>query len=330
MYDGLSISVAMCTYNGGKHVGEQLASLLMQEHRPDEVVICDDGSVDDTVSVLHHFQESAPFSVRIVINERPLGAVANFNRAVSLCKADVIFLCDQDDVWYPQKLGVMTAALASNRDVSLVASNNRIVDAAGQPKLGPLNWEACGFDALWQRRVDTGGGFRVLSFHSPLAGHAMAFRKSLTRIICPFPANYHHDRWIALMASALGRVHLISKALNDYRQHGDNLVGSGDADINLLDRARKDPRLCRSRFGHKAEVYEEAKRRLIAFADLPQEKLAWTLGYLDELIAFNRARHDMRSGSNASRFALILVQALRLRYWSCGRGWLTLGRDLVG
>ena len=97
-------SVALCTYNGGRFLREQLQSIADQSARPAELVICDDGSTDDTVSIAETFARSAPFRVDVHRNRTRSGTIANFDYAMSLCGGDVIFLCDQDDVWHPEKI----------------------------------------------------------------------------------------------------------------------------------------------------------------------------------------------------------------------------------
>jgi glycosyltransferase involved in cell wall biosynthesis len=98
------ISVAMGTYNGEEHIIEQLDSLAKQTVLPCELVVCDDCSKDKTVNILRYFAASAPFQVRIYVNESNLGFSDNFLKAASLCKGDWIAFCDQDDVWLPIKL----------------------------------------------------------------------------------------------------------------------------------------------------------------------------------------------------------------------------------
>src|SRR3954470_17842517 len=94
-------SVAMCTYNGARFLGEQLASVAAQTRPPDELVVCDDRSTDETASLVRDFAAAAPFRVRLHVNERNLGSTRNFERAVSLCEGDLIALSDQDDEWLP-------------------------------------------------------------------------------------------------------------------------------------------------------------------------------------------------------------------------------------
>src|SRR5262249_18454629 len=98
------LSVALCTYHGASYVDAQVASLTRQTRLPDELIVCDDLSTDDTVSILERFARAAPFPVRIHVNEQTLRSTKNFEQAISLCSGDVIFLCDQDDVWEPEKL----------------------------------------------------------------------------------------------------------------------------------------------------------------------------------------------------------------------------------
>src|ERR1700751_2230018 len=100
----LTISVALCAYNSSRYGEEQLESIASQSRLPDEVVICDDDSVDDTPSILERFRKEAPFDVRIHRNETNLGVTRNFEKAIALCSGDIIALSDCDDVWRGDKL----------------------------------------------------------------------------------------------------------------------------------------------------------------------------------------------------------------------------------
>jgi glycosyltransferase involved in cell wall biosynthesis len=79
------VSIALTTYNGALHLQEQLDSYVKKTRRPDEVVICDDGSTDDTLSIITEFVKTAPFSVRVIRNNYNLGYTQNFAKALSLC-----------------------------------------------------------------------------------------------------------------------------------------------------------------------------------------------------------------------------------------------------
>src|SRR5882762_9087557 len=100
----MKISIAMCTYNGARYLREQLDSIAAQTRPPSELIVCDDNSLDETREIVAGFAASAPFPVRLGVNEQNLGSIRNFERAIKLCEGDLIALSDQDDVWLPEKL----------------------------------------------------------------------------------------------------------------------------------------------------------------------------------------------------------------------------------
>src|SRR5205807_324109 len=99
-----TISIAMCTFNGGAFLGAQLESVASQDRLPDELLICDDRSSDDSVGIVTEFARSASFPTRLMVNDTNLGSTKNFEKAISLCRGNIVVLADQDDVWYRHKL----------------------------------------------------------------------------------------------------------------------------------------------------------------------------------------------------------------------------------
>ena len=110
----MKASIAMATYNGQKYVKEQLDSFTNQTRQPDELIICDDASTDNTVKICKEFAKNANFDVTIIENETNLGLAQNFGKAMSICTGDIVFLSDQDDVWFQDKIEVMIEALDHN------------------------------------------------------------------------------------------------------------------------------------------------------------------------------------------------------------------------
>src|SRR6185295_6827977 len=97
----------MCTWNGAAYLRDQLESIAAQTRLPDELIMCDDASIDGTPAIARAFAARAPFPVRLEINEATVGVRQNFTKAIAACTGDLIALSDQDDVWRPDKLRVI-------------------------------------------------------------------------------------------------------------------------------------------------------------------------------------------------------------------------------
>jgi glycosyltransferase involved in cell wall biosynthesis len=130
----------MATYNGAKYIGEQLESFLIQSRQPDEVIISDDCSTDGTWEIINSFSASAPFEVIVLRNTRNLGYSANFNSALTRTTGDLVFLSDQDDVWFPHKIEHMVSFAENNSDALLFMNDAALTDGnlndVGLTKIG--------------------------------------------------------------------------------------------------------------------------------------------------------------------------------------------------
>jgi glycosyltransferase involved in cell wall biosynthesis len=218
------ISVALCTYNGGRYLGAQLDSILAQNRQPFELVVCDDRSSDDTLAIVERFRERAPFPVRIESNPETLGSTKNFEKAISLCTGDLIATCDQDDVWFPEKLASNEAALVAEPGRGLAFSDASVVDEALQP-MGHTMWQSIEFGRLDRRRVRDGKAFEVLLRRWLVTGATMMFRAEFLPYVLPIPANWIHDGWIAFIIGAMAPVGLVEQPLVKYRQHAAQQIG---------------------------------------------------------------------------------------------------------
>jgi glycosyltransferase involved in cell wall biosynthesis len=219
------LSVAMCTYEGARFLPDQLESLASQTRLPDELVVCDDRSTDGTVDLLRGFAGRAPFPVRVLVNEERLGSTRNFSRAMGLCRGDLVFPADQDDVWDPTKLERLGAFLAAAPDVGAAFSDAELVGEDLRPRGGRL-WSAIGFGPGERRALRAGRWADVLLKHNVVTGATMAFRRPLLALALPVPAGWFHDEWIALVAAAVSRLDFVARPLIRYRQHARNQVGA--------------------------------------------------------------------------------------------------------
>jgi hypothetical protein len=321
------ISIAMCTYNGEVYLSDQLVSIANQTHPSDELVICDDGSTDNTLQILHQFGKEAPFPVKVYRNQQRLGPTKNFEKALSLCSGDFVFLSDQDDVWMPQKVNTLIQALKNNPGAGYVFSDAVIVDELLRP-MGYTMWQSIEFIRGQRRQFEQGKQLAVLVKHNVVTGATMAFRAELKSIILPIPDEIIHDEWIALLATSLGMYGvLIEEPLIQYRQHPQQLIGSRR--VSFVEQA-KQAVLGRGQPFESRLRQEELKRSQVL------DRLALT-GQLnkhvqqlfDAKIQHLRVRQSIHKHPRYARLFDVARECLALRYHRFSAGWRTAARDLL-
>ena len=210
----MKISVCIATFNGGRFIREQVMSVLPQLGKADEIVVSDDGSTDDTISILKSFQDPRIF---IYQNNDRHGFIWNFENALTKVTGDVIFLCDQDDIWKPNKVDTVMAAL---QDHDIILHDAEIVDKDGN-KTGIRYSEG-----LHQRK-----GFWSNLWKTRWLGCCMAFRRCVLEYALPFPRHIvGHDGWISTVGLAKFDYYYIPDVLMWYRRHGENAsTASGES-----------------------------------------------------------------------------------------------------
>jgi glycosyltransferase involved in cell wall biosynthesis len=216
----MNLSIALGTYNGAAYLKEQLASFAAQTRAPDELVISDDQSTDDTLRLIEEFAATARFPVRLSVNESNLGTPKNFEKAISLCRGDVILLSDQDDFWHRDKLESVERIFAAKPQLSLVFSNAELVDETLKPFAETL-FERLGFNRRKQRLVRSGRALDVQLRENLVCGCTVAFRANFKELVLPISGDgpLVHDGWIVLLIAAAGEIDFINRPLLKYRQH---------------------------------------------------------------------------------------------------------------
>lgn len=229
----MRLSVAMCTYNGARFLGEQLRSIASQERPPDEVVVCDDGSSDETLAVLEQFGREARFPVRIVRNGSNLGYSRNFAQAMEFCTGDAIALSDQDDLWYPGKLARLGAILEGDPRIEGVFSDGDVVDDNSRP-VGRTLWRSFRFGLADQARFRSGHAVDALLRRNVVTGMAFAVRRSALDLLQSMPASWIHDGWLAFLIAVRSRLYACPEPLVGYRVHGAQQVGTPPTALGKL------------------------------------------------------------------------------------------------
>lgn len=222
--NALTIGVAVITYNGLAYLPEQLASIATQTRAVDHVVISDDRSTDGTWEFLEAWAREAPMRVTLIRNETQLGLRGNFEQSVAAVEADIIFTADQDDVWVPEKVALVSAVFEQDAQVLLVHTDAILVDGTGRD-MGKTLFGELGLAQSERAAIHAGDALTVNYRRNLVTGATAALRSTLLPLARPFPKIVYHDAWLALLAAATGKVRLLDQATIHYRQHGGNLVG---------------------------------------------------------------------------------------------------------
>jgi glycosyltransferase involved in cell wall biosynthesis len=254
------VSVALCTCNGQRFLREQLDSIQNQSRPVDEIIISDDCSDDTTAEIVLAFAADTSVTVKWFRNPIRLGVTKNFERAISLCTGDILFLCDQDDRWHPEKVKVLIHAL-DQPPVALAFSNAQVVDENLHP-LGYRLWDSIWFDAREQQQMKTGQPLPALLRHAIAAGSTLAFKSEYLPLLLPIPDLPHsHDIWITLLLACVGQLEPVDRDLIQYRLHASNQVGMKK--YTLLDQLRMAKHQIRNNtFSYLRDLHQLALDRL--------------------------------------------------------------------
>ena len=216
------VSVALALCDGAKFLHGQFDSFFRQKRIPDEIVVSDDASTDDSAAIVQEYSEAHPGVIKYIRNDSRLGAAKNFEKAISAATGDIIFLSDQDDVWHPDKIALMVEKLEAASWHPAGVFCNSLLTGESLQMLPCTHWDLREFSD-----VENFNGIRQLEQCcriAPIAGHNIAFEKELKELLLPFPDLAGcHDNWIALVVAALGNWENLPATLTLFRQHGENL-----------------------------------------------------------------------------------------------------------
>jgi len=214
------ISVCMCTYNGERFLREQLDSIRMQTLTPDEVVICDDASTDNTVSLIREFinKYGLQENWRLICNEENKGYPANFYACMGECRGELVFPADQDDIWKPEKLEKMVRIMEAHPEISVLSCCLRAVDEKGQKLKGLLAPKECNTGEIHEISIS-----EVL--HKDCwAGMTLVYRNDFYRRIKSQvqDSGLPHDRALWTLAADENGFYQVDETLVCHRRHEQN------------------------------------------------------------------------------------------------------------
>jgi glycosyltransferase involved in cell wall biosynthesis len=316
----MTISIALATYNGERYLQGQLDSIALQTRLPDEMIICDDGSSDSTAQIVSNFSEGAPFRVVFLRNEVRLGSIKNFEKAISHCTCDLIALCDQDDIWLPEKLERQMAMLERDKELGGVFSDAHLMDQQSR-RTGARLWEVNEFTPEEQKKLQQGDGLSDGVTKKKALGCTLMFRSGLVDEIVPIPACWEHDGWIAWMISIYSKIGIIPEALICYRIHPTQQFGV--TALSLSEKIRRSKQVGTKVHLEDIEQLLELQRK-VQRSGGPQRELF--LSFFERKIAYLLMRANLPS-NRMVRIRRILSEIGNYRRFSAG--WWSLIRDLA-
>jgi hypothetical protein len=316
--DGLSVSVAMCTYNGVRFLPAQLDSIARQTHLPGELVIQDDGSNDGTPELIERFGRNAPFPVRFNVNPQRKGPARNFEACLARCAGGVVILTDQDDIWLPDRVE-RTVAAYHDADVTFTYADAPLVDDRGTP-LGRTIFATVPVRSEDRSLLAKGGDLMPLILrYGVLYGATMSIRREIIDAAAPFPSGWSHDEWLSLVGAALGRAACMAPVMQ-YRQHSTQVVGAGVGGIQaILTGARH----------HSSSFYDAERLRYEAAMQAAghSQILTTTLRpYLERKYRFLLAREQIHQGGIGG-IAQSIRQVLKGNYAEFASGFRSFAKD---
>ncbi len=211
------ISVCIATYNGAAFIQEQLVSIIKQLDENDEIIISDDGSTDNTLTLINKLNDKR---IQVYFNQGKKGVIHNFANAFSHAQGGYIFLADQDDIWEEGRVSITLEYLQQH---DLVNVDCTVFDSASSNILCHSFFEL----------KNSGRGFFKNFYKNTYFGCCMAFKREMLNYILPIPTRVcMHDVWIGLLTEFYGKVLFLKKPLIKYRRHGNNASFTSEVSKN--------------------------------------------------------------------------------------------------
>lgn len=222
------ISIVMATYQGVNYIKEQLDSIFHQTLPPDEIIIYDDASTDQTLTIAKQYQFQDDVKVHIFKQDHRVGYIKNFAKALKMSNGDIIFLCDQDDLWEPNKIEQMVSIFHTHPEITCINTSFTYINETGKPIVkdhGGNNFGMC-FQTVKKDGIIQIPTEDILNRNLSM-GCTMAFRKEVKDVYLN-NTNFSapHD-WELNFCSALSNgLYFYNTALIKYRIHTHNTTGN--------------------------------------------------------------------------------------------------------
>lgn len=237
----MTVSVCMCTYNGETYIEEQLRSIMNQTYMPDEVVICDDASQDHTAEIIGRFirENNLASGWRLCTNTENRGYPGNFYYAMSLCKGDLVFLSDQDDIWHKNKLEHMREVFQQYPEIQVLCCKFGLIDREGtdiHSVMAPAHSAGTGRVS----RISVESVFYKCEWPGMVIGYRTDwYRRRAMKLAAEAADKIPHDLLLCALAAEENTFAQMDEELAYHRRHNNNSGGEEHRIGKLLNKARK-------------------------------------------------------------------------------------------
>jgi len=247
------VQILLSTFNGASFLEAQIESLLSQSFQNWQLLIRDDGSTDQTLTIINSYKEAHPKKVVIIKNENGGSSTKSFMSLLNSVSAPYIMFCDQDDVWLPAKIENSLTALKrieKKHPVSAVYCDMRVVNSELET-ISPSFLKSQSLNPIWCAKP-----YSVFA-QSMAAGCSMIFTKTLADRLHPIDSLlFQHDHWILMHAANYGKIGFLDNILINYRQHADNAIGSHKIGMSYFGKKVKTTRLVWTRWKYIKSQYQ--------------------------------------------------------------------------
>lgn len=319
----MKISVVIAAYCGEKYIVEQLESLAAQTMPPDEVLIGDDSpddGVSEKVKCFLNTYSTLPFLLKYVRNPEQKGVNGNFYSLACDCSGDIIFFCDQDDVWLPEKISILAGEFENNPELDAVCCFSTFTDAVLKP------WEKQDESELTiSQGVSCDRLFYLFAKNAVSgAGHNIAIRKRVLKQLPVWDEYFLYDSWMLRCCAMCGTLRFVPERLTLHRVHGENLTIHPEVNFSRTVMTRMNS-------NGNAELTRLLTewmlvRKNLELSSLAEKVLPSNKKMLDKCIAYLQKR--LRYRSLSLLFRCVGCVSLLPAYFLFGNGLRSAARDI--
>lgn len=274
------VDILLSVYNGSAYLEEQIQSILNQTYRHWRILARDDRSKDDSLRILSYYKTKYPGKIKVIAGNN-LGVTQSFHELLKASDAPYAMFCDQDDVWFADKIDVMVAHIWQQEEEYgrqtplLVFSDLALIDGNGGP-IGPSFWRLHGVNPRHS-------SLNRLLLQNVVTGCASLFNRALINAALPICNEaILHDWWFALNATLFGKLSFIDRATVYYRQHSANQVGAKGITFDRIKEFIAEPAAFRKR---SIAILQRTSAQARSLASLHQYKISGDKRYLLERYA---------------------------------------------